>query len=202
MNTEASSSGNKRVVALLGPAGTSPELADSADAVRAGSGYEAAAELLSAPASALLVDLGRLSASHVPLLALAGKLEVPIVAFGTVSASLPGSALAAIRLVSAENAAEAVNEILSAPGAAEPPEPAAAYAGPDARPGKPDRAPAKLTPAKVADREAAQEESDAAPSRAEEPAQASPQQRPKETPTQAELDALLGELDALLEDNP
>jgi hypothetical protein len=203
LSTEVSSSGRKRVVALLGPAGTAPELGDSADVVRAGSGYEAAAELLSAPTSALLVDLGRLTGPHVPLLALADKLKVPIVFFGTVSASLPGSALAAIRLVSAEHVAEALSSMLSSPGATEAGELAgAADVGPEARPGRPAPAPAKLTPGRIDDLDAAEEESNVAPSGREASPQAAPQQLPKETPTRAELDALLGELDALLEDNP
>ena len=79
--------------------------------VRVGSGYEAAAELLSGPVSALLVDLGMLQAAHAGLLKLAEGLNVPVVAFGTVSVALDGSALAGVRLVGAEDVSEALRGI-------------------------------------------------------------------------------------------
>jgi len=94
-------------VALIGPGAHRPELPDAAEAVCCTSGYEAAAELLIAPASALLVDLGRITRSHVRLLDLAGRVGVPVVAFGAISATLSGATLA---------------EVLSAPGVYEPTE--------------------------------------------------------------------------------
>ncbi len=85
----------------------------SMNLVRVGSGYEAAAELLSGPVSALLVDLSILTPAHAGLLKLAAGLDVPVVAFGTVSAALDGSALAGVRLVGAEDVPEALREVMS-----------------------------------------------------------------------------------------
>lgn len=109
-------------MALIGPGAHRPELPDAAEAVCCTSGYEAAAELLIAPASALLVDLGRITRSHVRLLDLAGRVGVPVVAFGAISATLSGATLATMRLVSAENVSAALAEVLSAPGVYEPTE--------------------------------------------------------------------------------
>ncbi len=88
--------------------------------VRVGSGYEAAAELLAEPASALLVDLSMLTVRHKPLLKLAGKLNVPVVAFGTVSSAIDGSALAGIHLVGAEQAGETLRNLVTGEVVAEP----------------------------------------------------------------------------------
>lgn len=201
MSKEAGSSGSTRVVALLGPAAGLPELSASVETIRTTSGYEAAAELLAGPASALLVDLGRITAAHVPLLALAGRLEVPVVAFGTVSASLPGSALSALRLVGVQDIAAAIEETLST--AASPAAEAAALdavpAGQEERP-RPRRA--ELRPARAGDRRTAQEQPEPAAADWEPSPQPPLPRRPKENLTQAELDALLGELDALLEESP
>ena len=98
------------IIALL-PAGAADRL--SMNLVRVGSGYEAAAELLSGPVSALLVDLGMLQAAHAGLLKLATGLNVPVVAFGTVSVALDGSALAGVRLVGAEEVPETLREIMN-----------------------------------------------------------------------------------------
>lgn len=83
---------------------------------RVGSGYEAAAELLSGPVSALLVDLGMLQAEHASLLKLAAGLDVPVVAFGTLSAAFDGEALAGVRLVGAEEVPEALREVTGIKG--------------------------------------------------------------------------------------
>ncbi len=105
-----------RVIALL-PAGstalttggsTALEADGPVETVHTRSGYEAAAELLSAPASALVVDLAMLTAAHAALLKLACKLKVPVVAFGAVSAALDGKALAGVRLVGPEQVARTV----------------------------------------------------------------------------------------------
>ena len=104
------------VVALL-PAGAEVKKAPDPFFTRVGSGYEAAAELLSRPVSALLVDLAALPATHAGLLKLAAGLDVPVVAFGTVSASLDGSALAGVRLVGAEDVSDALREVKKGSGA-------------------------------------------------------------------------------------
>ena len=77
------------------------------------SGYEAAAELLTAPTAALVVDLCRLTQPHVPLLALAAKLEVPVLAFGDVSARIPGQALAKVQLASEGSLEDALVRLLT-----------------------------------------------------------------------------------------
>ncbi len=189
------------MVALVGPAGTLPELSDSVEVLGTTSGYEAAAELLSGPSSALLVDLGRITAPHVPLLALAGRLKVPIVAFGTVSASLPASTFAAVRLVSAERVGEALEEVLSTRAAAKP-QPRPAEPAPSEPSESPAPPPARLAPAKASQRGDGRGRPVAVPAKTAGPAQPAAPRRPVETLTQAELDALLGELDALLEDSP
>ena len=112
---------------------------DALQFVRVSSGYEAAAELLSAPASALVVDLGRITPPHMPLLDLAAKLDVPVVAFGTVSSQFTSEQLSLLRLASAEGITETLREILGlglpAPAAA-----AATSTEPAAEPAKPPAA--------------------------------------------------------------
>lgn len=81
--------------------------------LRAASGYEAAAQLLLGPVSALLVDLSRLTPAHAGLVQLAGRLEVPVVAFGAVGGPLDGSVLASARLVPAEQVASALQTLLA-----------------------------------------------------------------------------------------
>ncbi len=105
------------VIALL-PAGAAERL--SMNLVRVGSGYEAAAELLSGPVSALLVDLGMLQAAHAGLLKLATGLNVPVVAFGAVSVALDGEDLAGVRLVGAEEVPETLREIVAGEAVDEP----------------------------------------------------------------------------------
>ncbi|KPK78951.1 MAG: hypothetical protein AMJ81_14250, partial [Phycisphaerae bacterium SM23_33] len=89
-----------------------PELDAQVELVRVNSGYEAAAEMLAAPTSALLVDLGRITPAHVALLRLAGQLAVPVVAFGAVSAELRADTLARTRLVAPERAGDSLAEVL------------------------------------------------------------------------------------------
>lgn len=110
-----------RVIGLL-PAGSTALTAggltaliedESFHLVRVASGYEAAAELLAEPSSALLVDLAMLTAGHGPLLKLAAEQNVPVVAFGTVTSALDGSVLSGARLVGAGQAADALQALLS-----------------------------------------------------------------------------------------
>jgi len=64
-------------VALLSPGSSAPEVPDGTEVVITASGYEAAAELLAAPAAALVLDLGRITDAHRPLLTLAGAERPP-----------------------------------------------------------------------------------------------------------------------------
>lgn len=162
-----------RVVALVsagvplagGPAPGPTQEGDTLQFVRVNSGYEAAAEMLSAPASALVVDLGRITPPHMPLLDVAAKLEVPVVAFGTVSSQFTSEQLSRLRLASAEGVTETLREVLGlglpAPAAA-----AAASTEPAPEPAPPP--PASLEPRP-------------------------PRRGVEEALTQAELDALLRE---------
>jgi hypothetical protein len=124
LNSKAYTSGNARVVALLSPAERLGPL-PLADLVVATNGYLAAAELLTAPARCLVVNLSRLVGPHVGLLTLAERLGIGVVAYGTISAALPAEALRGVRLVGVDQVPAAVDELLGGQVAAAPVEPAA-----------------------------------------------------------------------------
>jgi len=105
----------RRVIALV-PPGISPPLPSSVRAVVTHNGYEAAAELLATAARVLLVDLSRITSIHAPLLGLARRAGVAVVAFGSVAAPIGGEALSHVRLVPAGQAAQAVAEALGPAG--------------------------------------------------------------------------------------
>lgn len=87
--------------------------------LRVASGYEAAAELLADGADLLVVDLARLSAAHVPLLDLARRRAVPVLAFGTPRADI--SDLSHVRLTTAGNLVAAARAIARVAKAADAP---------------------------------------------------------------------------------
>ena len=124
LNSNAYTSGNARVVALLSPAERLGPL-PLADLVVVTNGYLAAAELLSAPARCLVVNLSRLVGPHLGLLTLAERLGVGVVAYGTISAALPAAALRGVRLVGVDQVPAAVDELLGGQVAAAPVEPVA-----------------------------------------------------------------------------
>jgi len=126
------------VVALLSAPAAGPDVHSSVEVVRVSSGYEAAAEMLAAPASALVVDLGRLTQPHVALLEMAQRLDLPVIAFGTISADLTEAHQRQLRLVSVQGLAEALHQTLHIPAAA------AAPAGEDLPDEEPKAAPASL----------------------------------------------------------
>ncbi|HET6428821.1 MAG TPA: hypothetical protein VFJ30_10450 [Phycisphaerae bacterium] len=166
--------GRVRVVALVYPSTRVEEVRPRAEWVRAAGAYQAAAEMLAEPAAALVVDLGRITAGHAGLLSLAGRLGVPVIAFGEVSADLGADALGSARLITREGLPEALDRILPP----ELPEPAESTS-PEDQAGAAARA------------EAAEEAPPAAEAAAEPEAPRTPG-RPAEMLTQAELDALLG----------
>ncbi len=144
----------QRVVAFLASSAPSPDLGESVKLLRPASGYEAAAEMLSSPVAALLVDLGRITAAHVGLLALAGRRATPTIAYGTISTGLRHVDLSGFELVTCEQAPAAVAELLHdirdrqqvTPEAVAPAKPEASDSPapePSTRP-----TPAQLTPAK------------------------------------------------------
>ena len=163
LNERAPSNPNRRVIALLPAAAPVPEIPPGVELVRVHSGYEAAAEMLAAPASALVADLGRITPAHLPLLDLARKLDLAVVAFGTVRGELRGDHLGALRLVSPPAVGPVLREILHIPEGE--PEPAPAEEGPAEEP------PARAVPARLQARDRVA----------------------TETLTQAELEALLGD---------
>ena len=115
-----SSNPSRRVVALLPASASGPDVHPSVDVVRVSSGYEAAAELLAAPASALVVELGCLTQPHVALLEMAQRLDLPVIAFGTISADLTDAHQRQLRLVPSQGLADAVRRTLHIPAAAAP----------------------------------------------------------------------------------
>ncbi len=110
-----------RVIALLPGGSTALTAGGFFRLIRVGSGYEAAAELLGGPASALLVDLAMLTERHGSLLKLAAGLDVPVVAFGTISSAIDGTALAGVRLVGAEQAGEVLRSLANGEAVVEEP---------------------------------------------------------------------------------
>lgn len=117
MSSSPGSSRAERIVALLPPGASAPEVPDWVEVVITASGYEAAAELLAAPAAALVLDLGRITDAHRPLLTLAAGMKIPVVAFGTVRAAMGGERLAGLHLATRASAADVLASVLSeAPG--------------------------------------------------------------------------------------
>jgi hypothetical protein len=164
LSERAPSKASPRVIALLPAAAPPPQVHPGIELVRVRSGYEAAAEMLAAPASALVADLARITPAHLPLLDLARKLGLPVVAFGTVMAELTGDHLCALRLVSPPAVGRVLQEVLDIPEGE--PEPAPSQEEPAKGP------PARAVPASLQARDRAA----------------------TETLTQAELDALLGDV--------
>ena len=165
-------------MALLPPGASAPELPDWADVVVAASGYEAAAELLAAPAAGLVLDLGRITDAHRPLLTLAAGLGIPVVAFGTVRAAMSGERLAGLRLATRTSVGDVLASVLAeAPGEGRE-EPAAA--GPP------------LAPLQAEYRPAGIEAPSAKPGPAPSPADPAPP-KPGRPLTDDELKALLGD---------
>ena len=160
-------------MALLPPGASAPEVPDWAEVVITASGYEAAAELLAASAAALVLDLGRITDAHRPLLTLAAGMKIPVVAFGTVRAAMSGERLAGLHLATRASVADVLASVLGeAPGEGGE-EPAAA--GPPLGPLQ-----AEFRPAGAA--------AETAPSRAERPPA-----KPGRPLTDDELKALLGD---------
>ncbi len=119
MGAKVESSGEIRVIVLASPGAVNEPLHPQVKLVEVNSAYEAAAELLREAPAAMVVDLGRISAMHVRLLALAGEKGVPVVAFGTICTELGGGALATVRLVARDRLGSALTETLELPPAGE-----------------------------------------------------------------------------------
>jgi len=111
--------------------------------LRVSSAYEAAAEVLSAPTLALVIDLAALTGRHLRVLEIARSMDVEMIGFGEVPAGMSSAELSGVRLV----APQAVGESLRRLAEAESPPPTAGPA--PARPAPPKDAdikpPALLT---------------------------------------------------------
>ena len=162
-----------------------PTLLSSADGpelpvelVRVDSPYEAAAEVLSAPAVALVVDLRLLTPRHLRLLAVARRMEVEMLAVGALQMGMTADDLSGVRLTSRSELRESVETLIRPTEPAPPvsdevkaepppdaPEPAAAQ--PKAEPDSPMRV--RFVPAETPAPEPADESPEApAPAKAPE----------------------------------
>ncbi len=166
-------------VVVLSPdaAGASQEAADLRDegieVVRVTTAYEAAAELIAAPAAALVVDLRLLGPRHLRLLTIARESQVEILAVGGLPPGMNSEDLSGVRLTSRADVAATLKKLIgAAPLVAAPPSDdlsamqderldAEQDGALDEDTGEDDAedpaAPAELVPAKVSAEEIAQE---------------------------------------------
>ncbi len=153
---------------------------------RAPSGYEAAAEILAAPVSALVVDFRAFGASHRRLLEIARQMDVEVLGVGALPAGMDSGDLNGVRLVSRPALPGALDRLAAAAGAGGPAEP----------PGVP--APAAPRPASTEDRDAAEP-----PDEPEAGREAGPEVETQPGRAETPSDLLTPEeLSALLEDEP
>lgn len=75
------------------------------------SGYEAAAELLAAPAAALVVEMRLLGARHVSLLEIARDLDVEVLGVGSLPIGMTAEDLSGVRLIARGDLARAVRAL-------------------------------------------------------------------------------------------
>lgn len=75
--------------------------------------YEAAAEILAAPTAALVLDLSLLPPRHLPLLEVARKMQVPVLACGVPPAGMTADRLAGVTFTSFANLASAIQDRLA-----------------------------------------------------------------------------------------
>ena len=81
----------------------------------ASSGYEAAAEMLSAPARALIIDLRLLPGRHLQLLEIARDLAVEVFAVGSLPIGMTAEDLSGVRLIARKDLPAAVDALPPAP---------------------------------------------------------------------------------------
>ncbi len=88
---------------------------DKVDVIYARSGYEAAAEILAAPAAAIVLKLEILSKRHVGLLNIARRMGLEIIGVGASSGeiSLGAEELSRVRLISISDLGEEIERIVS-----------------------------------------------------------------------------------------
>ena len=152
------------------------------------SAYEAAAELIAAPALAIVIDLRLMGPRHLRLLQIARERRVEMLAVGSIPSGLTAEDLSGIRLLARADVKAALEKLLQDREGRYEPSPAAV-------PAEAKQSPRAATP-------------QAAPSPAGAKESSSPSAPPApESPSQAPADSLRniltsGELAALLEDQP
>jgi len=109
----------------LGPAESASGASGGWSVLRVRSAYEAAAELLGAPAVALVIDLRGMSARHVGLLEIARRQGVEMLALGAVPASLSSEDLSGVRLIARADLDGALSRLVGGEPAPARPQPRA-----------------------------------------------------------------------------
>ena len=120
METGGKSSAPVRVVILArgGAVDGQGSPGDSVQFVRAGSAYEAAAEILSGPTLALVMDLSALTRRHLRLLEIARRMEVEMIGVGRLPAGMSTDELSGVRLLAPEALGASLRRLLGAQAAA------------------------------------------------------------------------------------
>ncbi len=80
--------------------------------IRVESPYEAAAELLAAPAVAMVIDLRCFSARHAPLIKIASHMGAETIGCGRVPQSLPENAYSGMHLLAAKDLASRIQRLI------------------------------------------------------------------------------------------
>lgn len=118
----------------------------AAQCVTAASGYEAAAEVLSAPTAALVVDLRIVARGHMGLLDVARRMGTEVLAVGAVPAGLTSEDLSGVRLIARADLPAALSKLAAALGTYEPQAPAPPAETPEIETQEPDPDPAMPSP--------------------------------------------------------
>lgn len=112
-----------RVVVLSGaPAELASLQIDGVRCVRAPTPYDAAAEILSAPTAALVVELRLLRGRHLRVLEIARQMDVEVLAVGTVPRGLTGEDLSGVRLTARRDLPGVLARLTGTYEASPPPE--------------------------------------------------------------------------------
>jgi hypothetical protein len=193
----ASSDGLRVVVLSRDPQlglGLADHCASPIALTRAPSGYEAAAEILALPVSALVVDFRAFGASHRRLLEIARQMDVDVLGVGALPGGMDSEDLDGVRLVSRRALAGALDRLAAAAGADVPPQP---------RPTPTAAAPRAATTEERDEQPPASRDDAEPPDQAEGEVEAQPEAetQPSRAQTPGEL-LTPEEISALLEDEP
>jgi len=101
-----------RVVMLCAAGRQSPApAATGIDCVTVGSPYQAAAEILAKPTTAVVIDLRLLSVDHLQLVRIARQMDTEVFAVGAVPAGLTSEDLSGVRLIARSDLPDAVAKL-------------------------------------------------------------------------------------------